>query len=59
MIGCSLNNTECINRIFKRDCICMYGFNGDGYKYCDGKVIIEMKLYKFEINNIIHLKNVV
>ncbi len=37
MIGCNVKNTECINNLFRRECKCMYGYNGDAYKYCDGK----------------------
>lgn len=33
-------NATCFNRPFESDCICNYGFSGDGIDHCDGKFFL-------------------
>jgi hypothetical protein len=32
---CHKNASICVNNIFYAECVCDYGFAGDGIKYCD------------------------
>ncbi|CAF0860141.1 unnamed protein product [Brachionus calyciflorus] len=35
VIKCHSKASKCINNWFKVECICDYGYQGDGFKYCD------------------------
>lgn len=37
MTICHQKALYCINRFFFADCVCRYGYSGDGRQYCDGK----------------------
>ena len=32
---CHKNASICVNNIFYAECVCDYGYAGDGIKYCD------------------------
>ena len=34
---CHSRAHKCVNYFFRAHCLCDYGFNGDGKKFCDGK----------------------
>jgi hypothetical protein len=34
---CATHANQCINHAFKAECVCDYGYQGDGVNYCDGK----------------------
>jgi hypothetical protein len=34
---CHSKASVCKNHFFRAQCICNYGYGGDGVKYCDGK----------------------
>jgi hypothetical protein len=35
---CHKKASTCINRLFKAECVCDFGYNGDGLNYCDGNI---------------------
>ena len=46
-------NAKCTNYPFFAKCECIYGFNGNGREFCDGKHLNHEKFCEFLLLNII------
>lgn len=45
MTKCHSRASVCVNHAFYAQCICDYGYNGDGKAYCDGLCFIPLLLF--------------
>ena len=59
MTTCHKYASECVNHAFYAECICDYGYAGNGKEYCDGKLIVSFEIMTSYSNFVWSAKNAV